>query len=130
MQALGHRDFDEGLAVTIEYLKRLKSKGVKVLCTNMDVSEEPAMKDLFEKSTIKTINGRRIGIVGFIGTDAEVKTNFTFINEIVNLAVQQVIADTGKVKFLDEVESINSEIQKLFEQGVKFIIALGEQHFI
>jgi len=105
--ALGHRDFDEGLAVTIEYLKRLKSKGVKVLCTNMDVSEEPAMKDLFEKSTIKTINGRRIGIVGFIGTDAE------------------VIADTGKVKFLDEVESINSEIQKLFEQGVKFIIALG-----
>jgi 2',3'-cyclic-nucleotide 2'-phosphodiesterase (5'-nucleotidase family) len=76
------------LAVTIEYLKRLKSKGVKVLCTNMDVSEEPAMKDLFEKSTIKTINGRRIGIVGFIGTDAEVKTNFTFINEIVNLAVQ------------------------------------------
>ena len=88
MKALGHRDFDEGLAVTIDYLKSLKNKGVKVLCANMDVSEEPAMKDLFEKSTIKKINGQNIGIVGFIGTDAEVKTNFTNTNEILNLAVQ------------------------------------------
>ena len=38
----------------------------------MDVSEEPTMKGLFEKSKIIEISGTKIGIVGFIGKDADV----------------------------------------------------------
>ena len=38
----------------------------------MDVSEEPSMKGLFEKSKIIEISGTKIGIVGFIGKDADV----------------------------------------------------------
>ncbi len=38
----------------------------------MDVSEEPSMAGLFEKSKIIEISGTKIGIVGFIGKDADV----------------------------------------------------------
>ena len=35
----------------------------------------------------------------------------------------------GKLKFLDEVESIREEARKLISQGVKIIIALGHAGF-
>ena len=36
----------------------------------------------------------------------------------------------GKVKFLDEVESINKEAQRLKNQGINIIIAVGHSGFI
>lgn len=69
---MGYRDFEEGVSQTVEYLKALKNANVTVLCANMDVSREPSMKDLFKKSMVIDIGGRKIGIIGYIGQDADV----------------------------------------------------------
>ncbi len=69
---MGYRDFEEGVSQTVEYLKALKNANVTVLCANMDVSREPSMKDLFQKSMVIDIDGRKIGIIGYIGQDADV----------------------------------------------------------
>ena len=72
-KALGYRDFDEGVSSTVEYLKYLKERNVPVLCCNMDVTLEPDMKDLYQKSAIFNISGRLVGVIGYIGTDADVR---------------------------------------------------------
>lgn len=60
----------------MEYLKALKNANVTVLCANMDVSNEPTMKDIFKKSMVINISGRKIGIIGYIGQDADVSWAF------------------------------------------------------
>lgn len=73
---MGYRDFEEGVPATVEYLKALKNANVTVLCSNMDVSNEPTMRDLFKKSMVINISGRKIGIIGYIGQDADVSWPF------------------------------------------------------
>jgi 2',3'-cyclic-nucleotide 2'-phosphodiesterase (5'-nucleotidase family) len=53
-------------------LKQLKNNGVTVLCANIDTSKEPAMAGLIEKSKVVDIDGHKIGIIGYIGADADV----------------------------------------------------------
>lgn len=72
-QALGYRDFDEGVSSTVQYLKRLQELKITVLCANINTTKEPAMDGLYQKSMIITINDQRIGIIGYIGTDADVR---------------------------------------------------------
>ena len=57
----------------VEYLNKLKASNVTVLCANMDIGKEPQMNGItIEKSKILEINGKKIGIVGYIGQDADV----------------------------------------------------------
>lgn len=109
--ALGYRDFEEGVPATVEYLKALKNANVTVLCANMDVSNEPTMRDLFKKSMVINISGRKIGIIGYIGQDAD------------------YLADTGKIIFTDPKVAIENEVTALLSQGAYFIIALGSAGF-
>lgn len=109
--ALGYRDFEEGVPATVEYLKALKNANVTVLCANMDVSNEPTMKDIFKKSMVINISGRKIGIIGYIGQDAD------------------YLADTGKIIFTDPKVAIENEVTSLLSQGAYFIIALGSAGF-
>ncbi len=72
-KALGYRDFEEGVPETVKYLQALKDAGVTVLCANMDISGEPSMSNLYKKSMVINIDGvKKIGIIGFIGQDADV----------------------------------------------------------
>lgn len=72
-QALGYRDFEDGVPETVKYLQALKDAGVTVLCANMDISGEPSMNNLYKKSMVINIDGvRKIGIIGYIGQDADV----------------------------------------------------------
>lgn len=104
---IGYRDFDEGVASTVAYLTKLKEYNVPVVCANMDTSNETTMNGLYTKSTVLEVLGKKIGVIGFLGTDAE------------------DLADAGKIRFTDEVEAINSEIRNLTSQGINLIIALG-----
>ena len=53
-QGLGYRDFEEGVASTVEYLKQLKSRGVQVLCANMEVSRFNRRRHLLRPIQRKT----------------------------------------------------------------------------
>lgn len=57
----------------MKYLQALKDAGVTVLCANMDISGEPSMSNLYKKSMVINIDAiRKIGIIGYIGQDADV----------------------------------------------------------
>lgn len=78
----------------------------------MDFSEELAFKNIsVPKSVVIKIAGRKIGIVGYL-TPSTVQISFT-----------------GKVIFNDEIESLKAETEKLNQEGVNIIIALGHSGF-
>ena len=80
MQGIGYRDFEEGVESAAMYLKKLKDSNVTVLCANADVKEEPSLEGLFVPSLVVTVSQspeRKIGIIGFIGTDADVSHSTT-----------------------------------------------------
>jgi 5'-nucleotidase len=73
----------------------------------MDVTEEPTMHNLVNKSMILEKYGEKIGIIGVI------------------LKTTNEIAKTGKLKFSDEAEAVRAEADKLNAQGVNKIIVIS-----
>ncbi|XP_026671521.1 apyrase isoform X2 [Ceratina calcarata] len=94
---LGNHEFDNGVEGVVPYLKMIKAP---MVVTNIDASDEPTMQGLYKNSTILDRNGTKIGVIGRI-------------------------SNTGKLKFLDEVETVNEEARKLKSLGVDIIIVLS-----
>ncbi|XP_025156635.1 apyrase isoform X1 [Harpegnathos saltator] len=101
---LGNHEFDHKIKGVVPFLQHVKAP---IVVTNIDASEEPSMQNLFENSTIIVRNGKKIGIIGVI------------------LSTTNMIASTEKLKFLDEVETVNAEAQRLKEKGIDIIIVLS-----
>ena len=101
---LGNHEFDNGVAGVVPFMKMVKAP---IVVTNIDASEEPTMQGLYKNSTIIERGGRKIGIIGVI------------VKNTPNISV------TEKLKFLDEVETVNEEARKLKSQGIEIIIVLS-----
>lgn len=101
---IGNHEFDDEIAGLVPFLKRIKSP---VVVTNIDDSKEPTLKGLYKNSTIIHRDGKKIGVIGVI------------------LSTTNMIAKTEKLVFLDEVESVNDEAERLKAQGVDIIIVLS-----
>ncbi|XP_076242053.1 apyrase [Calliopsis andreniformis] len=104
VMTIGNHEFDNGVEGVVPFLEMVKAP---VVVTNIDDTEEPTMKGLYRNSTVLERNGTKIGVIGVI------------------LSTTNTIANTGKLKFLDEVESVNDEAQRLKAQGVDVIIVLS-----
>ena len=63
LQTLGNHEFDLGPDVLATFLKDVN---FTVVCANIDASKEPVLDGLFQKSTVKTIDGERVGVVGYL----------------------------------------------------------------
>lgn len=88
--------------------------GVKfpIVAANVDFSQQ----DIFNgttvpKSVVLEVSGRKIGIIGYVTPSTK------------------EISLTEDVAFSDEIEAVRLESEKLDEQGVKIIIALGHSGF-
>ncbi|XP_076182577.1 apyrase isoform X1 [Ptiloglossa arizonensis] len=103
-KTIGNHEFDNGIEGIVPFLKMVKAP---VVVTNIDASEEPTMEGLYTNSTILVKNGVKIGVIGVI------------------ISTTNTISVTGKLKFLDEVETVNDEAQRLKSQGVDIIIVLS-----
>lgn len=101
---IGNHEFDNNVEGVVPFLKMVKAP---VVVTNIDATEEPTMQGLYKNSTIIERNGTKIGVIGVI------------------LSSTNKIATTGKLKFLDEVETVNEEADRLKSQGVDIIIVLS-----
>lgn len=102
---LGNHEFDRGAEGLAPFLNGTK---VPVLGCNVDMSEEPLLKDLQVKpSMVLEKGGQKIGLIGYV------TPNTVFL------------AKPGKVRFTDEVECIQREAIKLRAAGVSIIIAMG-----
>lgn len=79
-----------------------------VVVSNMDISKEPRMKGLFEKSVILERGGRKIGVIGVI------------------LSTTNTIAATEDLIFTNEVDAVRDEADRLTrEEGVNIIVVLS-----
>lgn len=101
---IGNHEFDDEIDGLVPFLTRIKCP---IVVTNIDISKEPRLKGLYKNSTIINRGGKKIGIIGVI------------------LASTNLIAKTEKLAFMNEVDSINAEAERLKAQGVDIIIVLS-----
>ncbi|XP_065223065.1 protein 5NUC-like [Planococcus citri] len=105
----GNHEFDDGIDDFVEYLKQLKTP---VVCANIDKVKEPKFNvpDKLLKSIIIPLSygekQRKIGVVGYLTPEAKRPRLAT-------------------LELADEIAEIQREAQRLNEEGVKIIIALG-----
>lgn len=108
-QSLGNHEFDDGVKGLVPYLNALK---FPIVTANVDFSKEPELqKTPLKPSTILNVAGIKIGVIGYLTPET------------------QIISQTEKVIFRDEVEALIEESEKLKKQGIKTIIAVGHSGF-
>uniref|UniRef100_A0A336KUY8 apyrase n=1 Tax=Culicoides sonorensis TaxID=179676 RepID=A0A336KUY8_CULSO len=101
---IGNHEFDDGIAGVVPFLEDIQSP---MIVANIDSSDEPTFQGHYNHSLVIDKNGTKIGIIGVV------------------LQSYDVLSKTEKLKFLDEVETVKAEAEKLNEAGVKIIIVLS-----
>ncbi|XP_071113275.1 5'-nucleotidase-like [Haliotis cracherodii] len=102
--ALGNHEFDRGIGGLLPFLEDVT---VPVLSANIDASQEPRIQGLFRKSTVVTIGGQKIGIIGYTTTDTP------------------SISNTEKLVFDTIIPAVKAEVEAMKKLGINKIIALG-----
>ncbi|CAI6346000.1 unnamed protein product [Macrosiphum euphorbiae] len=110
VMSLGNHEFDDGVRDVESFLRSIT---IPVVASNLDLTDEPvlASEPNLMKSKVLTVNGRRIGIIGYLTPETE------------------LIAQTGNVKILPEIPSVAAEAKRLKNDGVDILIALGHSGF-
>ncbi|XP_017770763.1 PREDICTED: apyrase-like [Nicrophorus vespilloides] len=98
---LGNHEFDDGIAGVVPFIKTMKAP---LVVSNLDDSQVPELQNLYNKSIVVEVEGKRIGIVGVI------------------LSTTNQISNTENLKFLDEVESVNNEALRLLHEEQVFTV--------
>ncbi|XP_025829677.1 apyrase [Agrilus planipennis] len=102
---LGNHEFDDGIGGIVPYMKGLNSP---IIVSNIDDKKEAEFQGLYNKSTVLTVDGRRIGIIGAI------------------VSTTKKISHPGNLIFLGESASVNREADRLIaEENVDTIIVLS-----
>ncbi|XP_053681193.1 apyrase-like [Anopheles nili] len=105
---LGNHEFDQGIAGLVPFLDTIASP---MVLANIDDRDEPTLQGKYSKSVVLERNGRKIGIIGVIHH----ATN--------------TLSMTERLRFLDEVESVNQEASTLKQLGVDIIVVLSHCGF-
>ena len=111
--SLGNHEFDDG-DMDLERFTQLVP--YPMLACNLDLSQQPTLRDLIKPSITQeiTYNGktRVVGIIGYVTPDTKDLSN------------------AGKnVVFLNEIQPLQAEVQKMKNKGVDIIIALGHSGY-
>jgi 2',3'-cyclic-nucleotide 2'-phosphodiesterase (5'-nucleotidase family) len=142
----------------------------KVLAANIDTTGEPRIDGKLPKSTVVTVGGRRIGIIGYVTEETSVRyirvcasanINKTFLILVAAAATENLIIIINKkmlllsfsrlssveclcyyctfwqyisspegVKIFDEVKGVRDEAERLKQQGVNILIAVGHAGYL
>lgn len=71
-QSLGNHEFDDGLPGLLPFLQAVRAP---VVAANLDLSATPGMRLFVNPSTVVTVDGVKIGIIGYITPDTVVNVN-------------------------------------------------------
>lgn len=109
-QSLGNHEFDQNVEGLVPFIKNLTAP---VLAANLVLDKVPSLQNLenLKKSIIIEIDKVKIGIIGYL--TPETKT----------------FAPGNDVEYEDEVVALRREVQKLKEQNVNIVIALGHSGY-
>lgn len=128
-QTLGNHEFDDGVNGVVPFLEQIKSP---VVVANIDDSAEPTFQRKYQKSIIFDKYERQIGVIGVITKQTDVSAFGIYLiglhsthNRIQLSQFVQQMSETGKLRFLDEVEAVGAEAARLKGQGVDIIIVLS-----
>ncbi len=106
---VGNHEFDDGPEVLRGFMD---SVDFPVLMSNADVSGEPALADVLQKSTVIERGGEKIGLIGLTPEDTP------------------DLASPGKnITFSDPVAAVQAEVDKLIAEGVNKIIVLSHSGY-
>ena len=106
---VGNHEFDDGPEVLRGFMDAVD---FPVLMSNADVSQEPQLADVLQKSTVVEKNGEKIGLIGLTPQDTT------------------ELASPGKnITFSDPVEAVRAEVEKLTAEGVNKIIVLSHSGY-
>ncbi|KAL5239248.1 hypothetical protein ACI65C_006658 [Semiaphis heraclei] len=103
---LGNHEFEDGPEGLAPFLKSKNISSIPIVGANINIEGEPSLTNI-QPSTVLTVGGHTVGVIGYLTPDTEY-TNIV-----------------GKVRITDEVQSVRTEVAKLKNAGVEFIIALG-----
>nr|CCQ71112.1 putative 5'-nucleotidase NT5-like4 [Cotesia congregata] len=108
--SLGNHEFDDGPEGLVPFVNAAE---FPIVTSNIDLTGEPELAAATNliNSTVLEVDGKRVGIIGYLTPETK------------------VISSPGKVVFLDEVQSIRREVDKLRANNVTIIIALGHSGF-
>jgi 5'-nucleotidase / UDP-sugar diphosphatase len=102
---LGNHEFDGGAVQLAEYLK---AASFPVVSANVDASNEPLLKGLFKPSTVIMVRGEKVGVVGMTTPSTPVTSS-----------------PGDKVKFLEPLQPVQAEVNRLRSEGVRYIVVLS-----
>lgn len=108
-QSFGNHEFDNGIEGLLPMIDNIT---FPVVAANLDYTNEPKMAiRKIPKSFILNHDGYRIGVIGYVTPETA------------------IISTPNNITFLDEIPSIKAESERLSNNGVKMIIALGHSGF-
>ena len=100
--AVGNHEFDDGPPALAAFAQKAT---FPLLSSNIDVSQEPLLKDLIKPYVVLTVDGEKVGVIGAVTPDLP------------------LISSPGdNVKMLDLMTSLNASVKALEAQGVNKII--------
>ncbi|CAG5033239.1 unnamed protein product [Parnassius apollo] len=100
--SLGNDEFAKDSTELLPFLKNLKTN---IIATNIILNTEENQE--LQKSVIFDIKGTKVGMVGYLTPEIS------------------MLDSAGAVEYIDEVIALKEEVNKLKEQNVSIIIALG-----
>ena len=106
---LGNHEFDDKIEGLLPFLK---NQSCPVIVTNINITRAPELEGLILPSTILSVGGQNIGIVGFLTTDTKFVSN---------------PGDT--IEIYDEITALRTEIEALKRSNVNIIIAIGHSGY-
>ncbi|WP_161881444.1 bifunctional metallophosphatase/5'-nucleotidase [Deinococcus alpinitundrae] len=100
--AVGNHEFDDGPPALAAFAQKAN---FPLLSANIDVSQEPLLKDLIKPYAVLMVDGEKVGVIGAVTPDLP------------------LISSPGdNVKMLDLMTSLNNSVKALQDQGVNKII--------
>ncbi|XP_059178709.1 snake venom 5'-nucleotidase-like isoform X3 [Physella acuta] len=106
--AVGNHEFDKGVEGLEPFAKNLS---FPLLSSNMKLDNTPQLKNIIKKSTVLTVAGERIGVVGYTTPETAYSSS------------------PGTVEFVQELAAVQAEVNNLTAQGINKIIALGHSGY-
>ncbi|MHA3913766.1 bifunctional metallophosphatase/5'-nucleotidase [Halovulum sp. GXIMD14793] len=106
---VGNHEFDDGPEVLRGFMDTID---FPILMSNADVSAEPLLDGVLQKSTIIERGGEKLGFIGLTPQNTD------------------ELASPGKnITFTDPAEAVAAEVAKLKEQGINKIIVLSHSGY-
>jgi len=102
--AVGNHEFDNGPDGLATFLDKVK---FPILSGNIDVSQNPVLKDRVKKTAVLEVGGEKIGIVSALATDTP-----------------ETSSPGDTVIFSDDIDGLKAGVAELEAAGVNKIIAL------